>query len=408
MGRADALAVLHRPPRSRARPRGRGRPASRVRRARLAARRHPRPAGPGHLPPLQAGLVRGGRTGAPRAARLVPGAHRLAAQPTRAERAQPGGPSGRLRRDRPVDRRAAGPAADRRQSRPAGPTAGDRRRPGTRAGREQGRRLGRRRDLLDAARIIRHGARLTRALCGPDKPPPLHYRNGRPTPRPGWAPVFEHVRGGSGQIPERAGGSMSSGITAVIIVVAIIVIVAVVAMTMAARRRRLQQNFGPEYDRAVAEKDSRKQAEAELTERQRRVRKYDIRPLSLEARSRYLGEWQAIQEQFVDSPQAAVTEAYALVTTVMQERGYPPVEDDQVADDLSVDHADTVGHFRSAQAITREAAHGSVATEDLRQAFIHYRELFADLLGDTEDADGQPVARATPTAATARGATTVG
>ena len=201
---------------------------------------------------------------------------------------------------------------------------------------------------------------------------------------------------------------MSSGITAVIIVVAIIVIVAVVAMTMAARRRRLQQNFGAEYDRAVAEKDSRKQAEAELTERQRRVRKYDIRPLSLEARSRYLGEWQAIQEQFVDSPQAAVTEAYALVTTVMQERGYPPVEDDQVADDLSVDHADTVGHFRSAQAITREAAHGSVATEDLRQAFIHYRELFADLLGDTEDADGQPVDPATPTAATTRGVTTVG
>ena len=201
---------------------------------------------------------------------------------------------------------------------------------------------------------------------------------------------------------------MSSGITAVIVVVAIIVIVAVVAMTMAARRRRLQQNFGPEYDRAVTEKDSRKQAEAELTERQRRVRKYDIRPLSLEARSRYLGEWQAIQEQFVDSPQAAVTEAYGLVTTVMQERGYPPVEDDQVADDLSVDHADTVGHFRSAQAITREAAHGSVATEDLRQAFIHYRELFADLLGETEGANGQVVDPATTTAATTTGATSSG
>jgi hypothetical protein len=196
---------------------------------------------------------------------------------------------------------------------------------------------------------------------------------------------------------------MSSGITAVIVVVAIVVIVAVVAMTMAARRRRLQQNFGPEYDRAVAEKDSRKQAEAELAERQRRVRKYDIRPLSLEARSRYLGEWQAIQEQFVDSPQTAVTEAYALVTTVMQDRGYPPVEDDQVADDLSVDHADTVGHFRSAQAITREAAHGSVATEDLRQAFIHYRELFADLLSDTEDADGQPIDPATTTGGTTAG-----
>lgn len=181
---------------------------------------------------------------------------------------------------------------------------------------------------------------------------------------------------------------MSSGITAVIIVVAIIVIALIVAATMAARRRRLQQQFGEEYDRTLAGKDSRLQAEAELTERQRRVRKYHIRPLSPEARSRYLGEWQAIAEQFVDSPQTAVTEAYTLVSTVMQERGYPPVEDDQVADDLSVEHADTVGHFRSAQAISREAAHGSIATEDLRQAFIHYRELFADLLGDAGDIRG--------------------
>jgi len=180
---------------------------------------------------------------------------------------------------------------------------------------------------------------------------------------------------------------MSSGITAVIIVVVIIVIAAIIAMAMAARRRRLQQQFGDEYDRTLAEKESRREAEAELSERQRRVRKYNIRPLSPEARSRYQGEWQAIQEQFVDSPQTAVAEAYNLVTTVMQERGYPSADDEQAADDLSVEHADTIGHFRSAQAITREAAHGSVATEDLRQAFIHYRELFADLLGDASTGD---------------------
>jgi hypothetical protein len=180
---------------------------------------------------------------------------------------------------------------------------------------------------------------------------------------------------------------MSSGITAVIIVVVIIVIAVAIVMAMAARRRRLQQQFGDEYDRTLAEKESRRAAESELTERQRRVRKYDIRPLSAEARSRYQGEWQAIQEQFVDSPQTAVAEAYNLVTTVMQDRGYPSADDEQAADDLSVEHASTIGHFRSAQAITKEAAHGSVATEDLRQAFIHYRELFADLLGDAADSD---------------------
>jgi FtsZ-interacting cell division protein ZipA len=174
--------------------------------------------------------------------------------------------------------------------------------------------------------------------------------------------------------------------TAVIIIVVVIVVIAAVAgVAMAGRRRRLQQRFGPEYDRAVEQKDSRMQAETELAERQRRVRKYNITPLSPEARSNYLAQWQRIPEQFVDSPQTAVTEAYTLVMTVMRARGYPIDDEDQVADDLSVEHASTIGHFRSAQAVTREAAHGSVATEDMRQALIHYRELFADLLGNPDD-----------------------
>jgi hypothetical protein len=175
---------------------------------------------------------------------------------------------------------------------------------------------------------------------------------------------------------------MSSATTAVVIVVVIIAIAVIIAITMTARRRRLQQRFGPEYDRAVSEQESRFRAEAELTERQRRVRKLNIRPLSEAARTRYLAQWQDIQEQFVDAPEAAVTDAYSLVTTVMRERGYPATDDDQAMADLSVDHAATVGHFRAAQEITRNVAHGSTDTEDLRQALIHYRELFSDLLGD--------------------------
>jgi hypothetical protein len=181
---------------------------------------------------------------------------------------------------------------------------------------------------------------------------------------------------------------MSSATTAVIIVVAIVAVALIIAFTMTARRRRLQQQFGPEYDRAVSEQDSRLRAEAELTERQRRVRKLNIRPLSEAARARYLVQWQGIQEQFVDEPEAAVTEAYTLVTTVMRERGYPATDDQQAMADLSVDHGATVGHFRAAQEITRNVAHGSTDTEDLRQAFIHYRELFSDLLGDSAATPG--------------------
>jgi hypothetical protein len=192
---------------------------------------------------------------------------------------------------------------------------------------------------------------------------------------------------------------MSSGTTAVVIVVVIVVIAIAVATSMVMRRRRLQQQFGPEYDRAVAGQNSRLRAEAELAERQRRVRKLDIKPLGDQARERYSADWVVIQERFVDAPEAAVGDAYLLVTTVMRERGYPTENDDQVLSDLSVEHARAVGHFRSAQELSGNAAGGDAVTEDLRQALIHYRALFSDLLG--QPVPGQPAAYGTAVNGTA-------
>jgi hypothetical protein len=174
--------------------------------------------------------------------------------------------------------------------------------------------------------------------------------------------------------------------TAVIVIVVILVIAVLAVVAFLTWRRRLRQRFGPEYDRTVAGQSSTLRAEAELAERQRRVRKLHIRPLTNEARQRYAADWDAIQEQFVDSPQAAVAAAYELVTRVMTDRGYPAADDEQAFADLSVDHAQTVGHFRSARAITQQVTGSATAgdgdTEDLRQALIHYRALFSDLLGE--------------------------
>jgi hypothetical protein len=189
---------------------------------------------------------------------------------------------------------------------------------------------------------------------------------------------------------------MSGVIVAVIVIVVIVVLAALVATAASARRRRLQEQFGPEYDRVVTEQSSRLRAEAELTDRQRRVRKLDIKPLSEEARRTYAADWMTIQEQFVDSPQTAVRAAYELVTTVMTDRGYPIEDDEQVMADLSVEHAQTVSHFRAAQQITTSAATGEAATEDLRQALIHYRALFSDLLGDPAAVPGTAPAGTTP------------
>ncbi len=184
--------------------------------------------------------------------------------------------------------------------------------------------------------------------------------------------------------------------TIVIIIVVIIVVAAIVAGVMYQRRRRLQERFGPEYDRMVEEKGSKTKAEAELTSRQRRVAGLDIRPLDPAARTRYQENWAAVQEQFVDSPQEAVMAAQRLVMTVMQERGYPTEGGDQVMADLSVDHASVLDHYRAAYDISQRAADNQASTEDLRQAMIHYRALFQDLLGETSStADETPITETT-------------
>jgi len=63
----------------------------------------------------------------------------------------------------------------------------------------------------------------------------------------------------------------------VILVVAIVVIlVLIVVAVIASRRRALRQKFGPEYDRTVAERDSRLDAERELRWRQLAENRIDL------------------------------------------------------------------------------------------------------------------------------------
>jgi hypothetical protein len=175
---------------------------------------------------------------------------------------------------------------------------------------------------------------------------------------------------------------MSPGAIVAIIVVVIVVAAVAAFMPAAMRRRRLQQRFGPEYDQVVADTGSRRQAEAELAERERRVSSLDIRPLDAASLNRYALQWMAIQEQFVDAPANSVTSAQSLITAVMNDRGYPTEDAGQMMDDLSVDHASTLGHFRAAEEISVRATDGKAGTEDLRVAMVHYRSLFRELLGE--------------------------
>lgn len=156
----------------------------------------------------------------------------------------------------------------------------------------------------------------------------------------------------------------------------------VVAWFLVRRRhaRRLRNRFGPEYDRITEETGDRHLAEHELLRREQRVKAFQIQSLSGEQRAEFAQSWRSVQARFVDSPAGAIADADDLVTEVMLARGYPMADFEQRADDLSVDYADVVQNYRSAHALALRSHRGEAETEDLRQAMVHYRALFEDLL----------------------------
>jgi len=171
-------------------------------------------------------------------------------------------------------------------------------------------------------------------------------------------------------------------VTSIVVVVAVLALVAIV---IAAYRRgrswRLRQQFGPEYDRAVLDRGSRKEAEAELILREKRVHSFSIKPLNPIARDRFADEWTLIQGRFVDEPVIAVNEADSLVNRVMAARGYPISEFEQRAADVSVAYPAIVQNYRAARNNIQRYGRGLAGTEELRQAMVHYRSLFDELLG---------------------------
>jgi len=174
---------------------------------------------------------------------------------------------------------------------------------------------------------------------------------------------------------------MSPIVVIILIVLVLVIIAAIVYGVQVTRRKQLQNTFGPEYDRVVADTGSRSDGEKELREREKRHAELELKPLSEESQATYAAAWEEVQIDFVDSPAQAVSTADDLVTRLITERGYPTADYDEQLANLSVEHARTLGHYRDAHAISQRSAKGEASTEDLRQALVHYRALFADLLG---------------------------
>jgi hypothetical protein len=178
----------------------------------------------------------------------------------------------------------------------------------------------------------------------------------------------------------------------IVIAAVLVVALAVVAAWLYIRQgrsRRLRNQFGPEYERTVKETGDTARAESRLEQLERRVHGFQVHDLSQADRQVFTRSWHALQAHFVDDPRNAVIEADRLIGQIMSARGYPVSDFEQRAADVSVNHPFVVEHYRAGHEITLRYAQGRAGTEDLRQAIIHYRALFAELVDKPELARAQ-------------------
>ncbi|WKG05363.1 hypothetical protein [Mycolicibacterium sp. HK-90] len=190
-------------------------------------------------------------------------------------------------------------------------------------------------------------------------------------------------------------------IVVVAVVIVLLAVVVVASMMRQKRSERLREQFGPEYEHAVETAGGQRAAERELLARERKHNKLKINELAPESRARYVEAWGVTQSGFVDNPAKSVGEADRLVTEVMRERGYPVDDFEQRAADISVDHPKVVEHYRAAHILHLAQEQGEIGTEAQREAIVHYRALFEQLVGAVPDVqrgadarDVEPDARA--------------
>jgi hypothetical protein len=180
---------------------------------------------------------------------------------------------------------------------------------------------------------------------------------------------------------------MYMSITAAIVIALLVgtaIGLAVASLKQQFRTRKLKERFGPEYSRTVAHTGDRYAAEASLESRQRRVWQMQIRPLGPSERARFQESWREVQARFVDDPANSLTEADLLIGEVMSAEGYPLLEFEQRAEDISVDHAIVVDNYRAGHEIALRNVQRRVSTEELRKAMLNYRALFEELVGEAE------------------------
>ncbi|MEU1946974.1 hypothetical protein ABZ554_32180 [Streptomyces sp. NPDC020125] len=178
---------------------------------------------------------------------------------------------------------------------------------------------------------------------------------------------------------------MSTTAISIVVVVAVVLAAALIIRVVRAgasrRERVLRRRFGPEYELNVAQHaGDTKAAERELEERLRLYGDLRTQPLPGELRERYVAEWAAVQEMFIESPERSVTSADRLLARLAHDRGYPSDRYEEQVAALSVHHSEHVQGYRQIHDTAGLAREGRADTEELREAVVHARPFFEDLV----------------------------
>lgn len=168
----------------------------------------------------------------------------------------------------------------------------------------------------------------------------------------------------------------------VVVLIVVVILGVLVALYLRRKRhtQRLQEKFGPEYEYTMEQIGDRNDAEAELEQREERVKALSFRDLETDERVYFSEEWEQTQAEFVDSPSDAVERADQLVKELLNARGFPMNEFEQRAADISVIFPEVVPNYRDAHEIATKNWRDEASTEELKQAMVHFRTLFSELL----------------------------
>lgn len=148
------------------------------------------------------------------------------------------------------------------------------------------------------------------------------------------------------------------------------------------RRGQPRAAFGAEPYQAVALSPARHDAGPAPVEPDQQHRELALQPLPDAERQRYLAAWDGVQGRFAHAPVLALSEADALLTRLLADRGMPTGDPRTPAGALSAQHTHVLEAFRAGHAIEQRNSTQRADAEEVRRGMLHFQLVFEALVGE--------------------------